>query len=139
MKSIICSVFGVVGSTVSYLLGGWDMAVVTLLIFMVIDYITGIIVAGVFHKSKKTESGSLESRVGWKGLVKKFVTLLFIIIAVRLDMLIGNSYVRDAVCIAFITNETLSIIENAGLMGIPLPNVITKALEILKSKEDTTE
>ena len=135
MKSAIFSALGVIGSFITGALGGWDAAVITLLIFMAVDYITGIVVAGIFHKSNKTATGSLDSRIGWKGLAKKAVTVLFIIIAVRLDLLIGSNYIRDAVCIAFITNELLSIIENAGLMGIPIPSVVTKAIEVLKSKE----
>lgn len=136
MKSMFCSVIGALGSGIAYILGGWDASIITLLIFMGIDYLTGIIVAGVFHKSKKSKTGSLESRAGWKGLVKKCVTILFVVIAVRLDSLIGTTYIRDAVCIAFIVNELISIVENAGLMGIPIPNVITKAIDILHSKTE---
>lgn len=135
MKNAICFGCGVVGSFLSYLLGGWSDAIVTLLLFMLIDYITGLLVAGVFHTSNKTESGALESRVGWKGLVKKGCTLLFIVIANRLDMQLGTSFIKDSVCIAFITNELLSIIENAGLMGLPIPTAITKAIDILNKKE----
>lgn len=135
MKNAVCFGCGVVGSFLSYLLGGWSDAIVTLLLFMLIDYITGLLVAGVFHASNKTESGALESRVGWKGLVKKGCTLLFIVIANRLDMQLGTSFIKDSVCIAFITNELLSIIENAGLMGLPIPTAITKAIDILNKKE----
>ena len=135
MKNAVCFGCGVVGSFLSYLLGGWSDAIVTLLLFMLIDYITGLLVAGVFHASNKTETGSLESRVGWKGLVKKGCTLLFIVIANRLDMQLGTSFIKDSVCIAFITNELLSIIENAGLMGLPIPTAITKAIDILNKKE----
>lgn len=146
MKSLLCSVAGAVGSGIAYLFGGWDASVLTLLLFMAIDYITGIIVAGIFHKSNKTESGALESRAGWKGLIKKCVTLIFIIVAVRLDILTlqlglmpGGNFIRDAVCIAFILNELISITENAGLMGVPIPTVIKKAIELLKSKEGETQ
>ena len=135
MKNAICVGCGAVGSFLSYLLGGWSEAIVTLLLFMLIDYITGLLVAGVFHTSHKTESGALESRVGWKGLVKKGCTLLFIVIANRLDMQLGTSFIKDSVCIAFITNELLSVIENAGLMGLPIPTAITKAIDILNKKE----
>ena len=65
IKAIILTSFGAVGSLIAGLLGGWDSSLQTLLIFMAIDYITGLIVAGVFHKSKKTESGALESRAGF--------------------------------------------------------------------------
>ena len=136
MKNAIICIGGTVGSAIAALFGGWDASIITLLIFMAIDYATGLIVAGVFHKSKKTESGALESRAGWKGLIKKCVTLLFIVIAVRLDLLIGSNYIRDGVCIAFILNEVLSIVENAGLMGIPIPMIITKAIDVLQSKTE---
>lgn len=131
---LLCSIFGVCGSGVALLFGGWDTAIVTLLIFMIIDYISGLVVAGVFHASRKTDTGALESRAGFKGLVKKCMVLVFVIIAVRLDLLIDTTYIRDCVCIAFIANELISIVENAGLMGIPIPVVITNAIDVLKKK-----
>lgn len=116
--------------------GGFDAALITLLIFMGVDYATGLIVAGVFHKSEKTENGALESRAGWKGLCRKGVSLLVVLVACRLDMIMGSNFIRDATVIAFIANETISIIENAGLMGVPIPSVITKAIEVLKKKSE---
>lgn len=130
---------GVVGSVIASIFGGFDAALITLMIFMGIDYLTGLIVAGVFHKSQKSESGSLESRAGWKGLCRKGVTLLIVIVACRLDVVTGSTFIRDAVIIAFIANETISIVENAGLMGIPIPAVITKAIEILKNKAESED
>lgn len=131
MKSGICTVIGIVGSFIAAMFGGWDQALVTLVIFMTIDYISGLLVAGVFHNSKKTKTGALESRAGWKGLCRKGVTLLFVLVAYRLDLALGLNYIRDAVIIGFIANELISIVENAGLMGIPLPNVIQNAIELL--------
>ena len=131
-----CASLGAIGGVIASAFGGWDAALSTLLIFMGIDYLTGLIVAGVFHRSQKTESGSLESRAGWKGLCRKGVTLLIVLVACRLDLLIDSNFKRDAVVIAFITNETISIIENAGLMGVPIPTVIVKAIEVLKKKAD---
>lgn len=130
---------GTVGSAFASFFGGWDAALTTLLIFMGIDYLTGLIVAGVFHKSQKTKNGALESRAGWKGLCRKGMTLLVVLVACRLDLLTGSSFIRDAVVIAFVVNETLSIIENAGLMGVPIPAVLVKAIEILKKKSDVAE
>ena len=127
---------GAVGGTIAYFFGGWDQALVTLIIFMAIDYISGLIVAGVFHNSKKTESGTLESRTGWKGLCRKCMTLLFVLVAYRLDLAIGVDYIRDAVIIGFMANELISIVENAGLMGIPLPAVIANAIDILTQKAE---
>lgn len=135
-KTAICSIIGVIGGTIASVFGGWNAALTTLVLFMVIDYISGLTVAGVFHASRKTESGTLESRAGWKGLCRKGMTLLFVLIAYRLDLAIGVSYIRDTVIIGFIANELISIVENAGLMGIPLPSVITKAIDVLTKKGD---
>lgn len=136
MKDMICVGIGAVGGWISWLLGGWDTAVVTLVLFMAIDYISGLAVAGVFHASRKTDSGALESRAGWKGLCKKAMTLLFVLVAHRLDMVIGTTYIRDAVVIAFVANELISIVENAGLMGVPMPAAIENAIDILQKKVD---
>lgn len=139
MKSWFTTLIGVIGGFIASLFGGWDAALVTLIIFMAIDYITGLIVAGVFHNSEKTANGALESRAGWKGLCRKGVTLLVVLVACRLDLVMGSNFIRDTVVIAFIANETLSIIENAGLMGLPIPAVITKAIEVLKKKAESEE
>lgn len=134
MREMICTVSGIIGSAIASLFGGFDMALVTLILFMAIDYITGLIVAGVFHNSEKTENGALESGAGWKGLCRKGVTLLIVLVACRLDMMIDSNFIRDAVVIAFVVNETISIIENAGLMGVPIPPVIMDGIEVLKKK-----
>ena len=139
MKEMICTILGFVGSTIASFFGGWDAGLTTLLIFMAIDYISGLIVAGVFKKSPKSDTGSLESKAGWKGLCRKCMTLVFVLVAYRLDLVIGTNYIRDAVIIAFIANEAISLTENAGLMGLPLPAVITKAIDILQKKTDGGE
>lgn len=137
MKNAICTALGMAGSFIASCFGGWSAALTTLLIFMVIDYITGLVVAGVFHKSPKTATGGLESKAGLKGLIRKGTMLLFVLIGFRLDVAVGTTYIRDAVCIGFIANELLSIVENAGLMGLPIPKVITNAIDILKKKSDS--
>ena len=139
MKNGLCTIVGTVGGFIASLFGGWDTALATLLIFMAVDYATGLIVAGVFHKSQKTENGALESRAGWKGLCRKGTSLLVVLVAYRLDLVIGSNFVKDATIIAFIANETISIIENAGLMGAPIPAVIVKAIEVLKQKADDSQ
>lgn len=140
MKAKVCSLLGAAGSIVVSALGGWDSGLATLIIFMVIDYIMGLIVAGIFRSSPKTQSGALESRVGWKGLCRKGVTLLFVLVAYRLDIIISVNYIRNAVIIGFVANELISIVENAGLMGIPLPSVLSRAIDILTKKtEEKTE
>ena len=134
VKTVICTVLGVIGGFVAQLFGGWTEDIVTLISFMTVDFVMGLLLAGVFHKSNKSENGNLNSRAGWKGLCKKCVTLLFVLIAHRLDVSLGTEYIRTATIIGFIANEVISIVENAGLMGIPLPTVITKAIDILKNK-----
>lgn len=139
MKNIVCTVIGVIGGVIAYLFGGWDSALTTLVIFMTIDYLSGLIVAGVFHKSTKTETGSLKSIIGFEGLCRKGMALLIVLIGYRLDVTIGADYIRNTVIIGFIANETISIVENAGLMGLPLPAVITKAIDVLTQKAGGTE
>ena len=134
LKTMICTGIGVVGSTVAAAFGGWDAAMITLVSIMVIDYLTGVLVAGVFHNSPKTENGTLESKAGWKGLCRKGMTLLIVLVAARLDIILGTGFIRDAVIIGYIANETISIIENAGLMGVPIPEAIKKAIEVLQQK-----
>ncbi|SDY12915.1 phage holin family protein [Eubacterium barkeri] len=132
---IFLGIVGTVGGVIATYMGGWDTALQALLIFMAVDYITGLVVAGVFKTSTKTDSGALESRAGFKGLLRKGGILLVVVVACQVDMLIGSNLARDAVVIAFCINEALSIIENMGLMGVPIPDVLTKAIDVLKEKE----
>ena len=134
MKETVCTVLGLVGSAVCWAFGGWDAAISALLICIAVDYVSGSVVALVFHKSTKTETGTYNSTYGLKGLCKKGLMLLFVLVAVQIDRILGTDYVRDAVCIGFCANEVLSIIENLGLAGIPMPQAVTKALEQLQSK-----
>ena len=136
MKGKLCTMTGIIGSIIASWFGGWDAGLATLVVFMAIDYVSGLVVAGVFHNSTKTENGALESRAGWKGLCRKGMTLLFVLIAYRLDLSMQTTYIRDTVVIGFMANELISIVENAGLMGLPLPGVITRAIEILAKKSD---
>ena len=135
-SQLISALIGLVGAAFTTLFGGWTAGMTTLIIFMAADYIAGLIVAGVFKQSQKSASGALESRAGWKGLCRKGMTLLFVMIAYRLDLLIGTEYIRDTVVIGFCANELISIVENAGLMGLPLPKVIIKALDVLREKAE---
>lgn len=132
----LCAAVGIVGGFIASLFGGWDDALMTLIIFMAIDYVTGLLVAGVFHNSNKTKEGSLESRAGFKGLCRKGMALLIVLVGARLDMTIGSNIIRDACVVGIITNEVISIIENAGLMGVPVPAILVNSIEILKKKAD---
>lgn len=136
MKTTLLTVVGAVGGAIAAAFGGWDEALTTLLICMAIDYITGLVVAGVFHNSPKTATGALESNAGFKGLFRKAMTLVFVLVGHRLDLALGVNYVRDAVCVAFIANELISVVENAGLMGLPIPSIVTDAIDILNKKAE---
>ena len=137
MKEKICTLLGLAGSALCWAFGGWDAAIAALLVCMAVDYISGSMVALVFHNSSKTETGAYNSTYGLKGLCKKGMMLLFVLVAVQIDKVLGTAYARDAVCIGFCSNEVLSIIENLGLAGIPMPQAVTKALEQLQNKNNS--
>nr|DAO63034.1 MAG TPA: holin [Caudoviricetes sp.] len=136
IKNGICIVVGLVGGVISSALGGWDSAIVTLLVFMGADFILGLLNALAFHRSKKSKNGALSSSVCWQGIVKKFGTLLIVVCANYADSLLNCGYLRDAVVIAFCASELISICETAGLMGI-LPEgvqkILTKVIDMLKN------
>ena len=135
MKEWVCTVAGFLGAGLSWFFGGFDEVLAALVILMALDYLSGSIVALVFHNSKKTESGCYNSAYGLKGLCKKGLMLLLVLLAVQLDRMMDTAYIRDAVCIGLSANEVISVTENLGLAGIPMPKVITKALEQLHSNE----
>ena len=135
-KLTLCTALGCTGSLIASLFGGWDTGLMLLILLMAVDYITGLMVAGVFHASKKTAGGGLESLVGWKGLCKKGMVLVIVLVAQCVDQLIGTSVARDAVVIGYAINEVISITENAGLMGVPVPEKLSQVIEVLQGKED---
>ena len=139
MKDTMCAAVGLIGSAFAALFGGWSASLSTLIILMAADYMTGLVVAAVFKKSPKTKSGTLESKAGFKGLCRKGMMLLFVLVAYRLDLVIGTDYIRNAVIIAFMANELISLTENAGLMGVPLPSAITNAIDILTKRSGESE
>ena len=139
MKDWICAAAGAAGAAVAALFGGWSAGLTTLVALMAADYATGLLAAGVFHTSRKTAHGGLESRAGWKGLVRKCVILILVLVACRLEALLGLTYVRDAAVIGFCTTEALSIVENAALMGVPVPGPLAAAIEVLRRRGAGTD
>ena len=135
VKTTLITIIAAIGSGIANILGGWTSDLETLMILMAIDFVMGLLIAAVWKKSGKSENGALSSWSAWKGLCRKCVSLLFVLIAFRLDMAIGVDYLRTAVIIGFIVNELISIVENAGIMGVPIPSAITKAIDILRKKE----
>lgn len=135
----VSSVFGFLVSLITSALGGWDAGLQTLIVFVCFDYFMGVIVAGLFKTSGKTPSGSLSSQVMLRGIIKKVGEFVLVAMAVRLDNLLQLCYIRDGVIISLIINEGLSILENLGLCGVPIPEVITKALDALRGEKDERE
>ena len=129
----ISAVSGVAAGVVSALIGGWDLALETLAIIMLLDYCTGLIVAGVFHKSPKSEGGALESKAAFKGLVKKALIVVIVVAFHQADKLTGKSFFRDGACWAFFIAELISVVENVGLV-YPLPTFVTKCLDWFREK-----
>ena len=124
---------GALGAVVSALIGGWDLALETLAIIMALDYVTGLLVAGVFHKSPKSEGGALDSKAAFKGLVKKALIVIIVVAFHQADKLTGKSFFRDGACWAFFIAELISVVENVGLV-YPLPTFIMKALDWFRDK-----
>ncbi|MGN1224962.1 MAG: holin family protein, partial [Ruminococcus sp.] len=139
MRETICTVLGAVGGILAAVFGGWNAMLTTLILFMSMDYVTGLMVSGIFRRSPKTETGGLQSKIGWKGLVKKVVILLLVVAAARIDLILDTTYIRNAVCIGFACNELISILENAGLMGIPLPAALKNAVDLLQKKSNSEQ
>lgn len=136
VKNVVLGALAAAGGILANALGGWDAALRVLVGFMAADYLTGWLVAGVFHNSPKAPGGALSSKAGFQGLVRKCGVLLLVFLAVLLDRAVEQELVRPAVCLFFIANEGLSILENFGLMGVPYPKFLRNMLEALKKQAD---
>lgn len=118
---------------VAGLFGGWDTMIMVLVACMVIDYISGCVVAAM-GRSQKTESGGLDSKIGFIGLAKKMLILLAVLLGALVDRVIGQPVFRSMVIWFYIANEALSILENLALAGVAFPEGMKKALEQIKSR-----
>lgn len=136
IKNAVLAVLATASSAIAQALGGWDMALKVLICFMVLDYATGWMVAAIWHKSGKSSTGALNSDAGFRGLVKKCVMLALVWMGALLDQATANDFVRDAVCMFFIANEGLSILENTAIMGVPYPTFVKNMLEALQQAGD---
>lgn len=115
----------IIGAVVSFL-GGFDILLQTLLIFIVIDYLTGLIKAGIEHK--------LSSKIGFKGIVKKIMMIILVGVAFQLDKTFNTEQLRNMVVAFYIANEGLSILENSIKLGLPIPEKVKIILEELRNK-----
>ena len=133
MEKIFNSLVAVLATFFTYIFGSWDLALQVLIVFMVLDYGTGVLYAFL--------NNQLNSEVGFKGLVKKCMILVVLIIGVMLDRIVGNGtwVFRTLVCYFYIANEGISLLENVGNIGIPIPNKIRNALEQLNKDGEESE
>ena len=132
IKRVVTAVLSIIGSVAVNFLGGWDTALQTLLIFMTVDYALGLAVAGIYKKSPKTESGGLNSKTGWIGIVKKLLTLIMVLVGTQLDLLLGVEYIRIGLIFALLFDEGISIVENYALTGKKVPNILIDSLDLLQ-------
>ena len=139
MKDALAAVAGFTAGLISWAVGGFDTPVLALVICMALDYVTGLMVAGIFHASPKTAGGGLDSRIGWRGLARKIGTIVIVVVANLADILLELHYIRDAAVIGFCANECISILENAGRMGIRIPGALTAALEVMNQKGEGSD
>ena len=129
MKEFICTLLGTIGYLFIYLVGGWDVALQCLVIAIALDYVSGIIKAYI--------NKTLSSKIGMRGLIKKLGLLIIVMVGTMVDRVTGETgAVRTLVIYYFVANEGLSILENLGQAGIPIPKSVKKALKALKNQED---
>ena len=118
------------GAIVGYLFGGWSVLLQILLAFTIIDYLSGILASGV--------EGKLSSKVGFKGIAKKLMIFFLVSVGHLIDKALGDgSMVQNAIIFFYLGNELLSIVENAGRTGLPVPNQIKNAVHVLKGKGES--
>lgn len=139
IKNSVLAVLAAVGTFVAHALGGWDAAMQVLVALMAADYLTGILVAAVWQRSNKSATGALDSKAGFKGILKKGMILVLVWLGVLLDHATGANYIRTAVVLFFVGNEGISLLENLGLMGVPYPAFLKKALEALHDQGNQGE
>ena len=116
--------------------GGWSYMLAILLAVIVIDIITGVVLAGFFHGSTHTAGGGLSSKYGYQGILKKCMILLVIMLGGLLDTVFQCNVIRSAIIIYYIANEGLSVLENTAAMGVPHPKFVLNLLDTAKKKAD---
>lgn len=139
IKNGVFAVAATAGAFIANELGGWDVLLRVLVGMMAVDYLTGLLIAAIWQKSNKSESGALDSEASFKGLARKCMILLLVYVAVLLDAAIETHYIRSAVIIFYIGNEGLSLLENLCVMGVPHPKFLENVLQVLKDNGDKGE
>lgn len=139
LKNGILAALAAVGTLISEAMGGWDNALALLIAFVVLDLLTGWMVAAIWKKSPKSATGAMDSKANFKGLCKKVIIFCLVALGVRLDVTLGITYIRMAIILFFVGNEGLSLVENLGIMGVPFPAFIKNMLDVLREQGDKGE
>ena len=134
MKNTILMINALLGGYLGYVYKWLDKPKKFLLLFIILDFISGVIVALYFKNSNKTCSGSYSSNAGFKGLCKKCMIILLVVVAMCFDNMLNTNYVANTVCFGFITNECFSILENGKAMNIRYPKILDNCLDIVNKK-----
>lgn len=138
-KISVSGIFGMIGGVIALAFGGFDINIISLIILMSVDFVTGLLIAIFKGNSRNSENGGLSSSACWNGIIKKMYTLLIVVVAVQMDRLLGSDFIRNSVIIAFCTSEIISICENAALMGI-LPEGVNKVfkrvIDLMKGEDN---
>lgn len=132
METIIKSIAAAGGAAISFFYGGWTQLMTVLVVFILIDFISGVALAA---KDGRLKSGEL-----WLGVTRKIGTMAIVAVAHMLDTTIGDAHlIRDAAIFFYLAGELLSLIENAGQLGVPIPPVVSRAVDVLRGKGDASK
>ncbi|GIP54437.1 phage holin family protein [Paenibacillus vini] len=132
INHIITNTASIFGAVLGYAVGGFSILLQVLLVFVAADWVTGWVAAWM--------NGELRSRIGHEGIIRKVTIFILVSIAHLIDGILGEGhYIRDAVIFFYLATELLSIIENVGRMGIPMPGVLRNAVKIFQSKSGDSE
>lgn len=132
VQGVLHQTMAVASLAASYFFGGWSHLLALLLALVVIDYITGVLAAA--------REGKLKSSVGFMGIARKVLIFTMVAVGHMIDVTLGDAHLfRDAVTFFYLANELLSIIENSGRLGMPMPPALKSAVELFESKKEVSK
>lgn len=138
MKNYLSLIVGTISTFIVNIYGGWSNGLTTLVIFMIIDYVSAIIQA-ILGKSSKSKNGKLNSTVGFKGIFKKIMVLLMVLVGHRIDVTFNLTYVKDIITLSYICNEFISIVENLTFIGLDKLPIFDKVAKLIKKEVEENE
>lgn len=134
--TILSGCIATIGAFFLSLIGGWSPLVEALCLFILLDVTTGLVQTCYFGKSRKTASGKFSSTVMYRGILRKGMIFLVLIIGARFDLVFGTEYILEAVMLFYLVQESLSVCENLSACGLPMPQVLKKILDVLDERKN---